>query len=224
MDGDVAPLKALIEVAQRYKCRIMVDEAHGTGVLGAHGRGAAEAQGVHDQVDLILGTFSKTFGATGGFVTGKKQVVDYIRHYGRSYIFTASPAPSVIAGVRAALQILIDEPGLRETLWKNIRHFHKDMTALGLSVRPPAPESAILSVIVGPDAALRPVARAVFEKGLFVGSAAYPAVTKNASRLRFGLSALHTRPQLDQACRIMKELCREYPILLQNSREEGAAT
>ena len=139
MDGDLAPLGDIVQVAVRHGARVMVDEAHGTGVLGPCGRGASEQYGVEDQVDVLLGTFSKALAATGGFIAASREVIAYVRHYARSYIFSASPTPATVASVLMALEILDHEPDLRLRLQQNVRYFHGELRRLGFDVRPEKP-------------------------------------------------------------------------------------
>jgi 8-amino-7-oxononanoate synthase len=213
MDGDLAPLADLVEVAGRHGARVMVDEAHATGVLGPTGRGASELFGIEDRVDIVLGTFSKAMAATGGFIAASREVISYVRHYARSYIFSASPTPATIASVLAALEILDREPDLRLRLLENVRYFHGELRRLGFDVRPERPESGIVTIVVGPDAKIRNVSRSVYEAGLFTGSAAYPAVPKDESRLRLCLSAQHTRKDVDDALRILAIVGREHGLI-----------
>lgn len=197
MDGDSAPLADIVRLAGKYGARVMVDEAHATGVLGATGRGAVEHFGLHGKVDVVLGTFSKTFGATGGYIAGPRAVIDYVRHYGRSYMFSASPTPGVTATVLAGLDILRKEPQLRQQLWSNVRYFYNGLKKAGFNVFPDPPESAIITVLVGPDTTVRAISKRIYEEGLFISSVAYPAVPRNEGKLRLSLSAVHTREELD---------------------------
>jgi glycine C-acetyltransferase len=155
MDGDLAAIPRIVELAKQYGARVMIDEAHGTGVLGPTGRGSVEHFGLSDKVDIIMGTFSKTLGSTGGYIAASEEVVDYVRHYARPYIFSASPTPASVAAVLAGLDIVEGEPHLRERLWENIRYFHNGLKRLGFSVFPDPPESAVMVIIVGDDIKLR---------------------------------------------------------------------
>lgn len=213
MDGDLAPLADIVEVVSRHGARVMVDEAHATGVLGPTGRGAAELHGVEDRMDIVLGTFSKALAATGGFIAASREVIAYVRHYARSYIFSASPTPATIASVLAALDIIEREPGLRLQLLENARYFHGELRRLGFEVRPKRPESGIVTIVVGSDARIRNVSRRVYEAGLFTGSAAYPAVPKDESRLRLCVSAQHTRKDLDDALQILTAVGRAQGLI-----------
>jgi glycine C-acetyltransferase len=212
MDGDIAPLPEIIRLAQKYGARVMVDEAHGSGVLGPTGRGAVEHFGLEDKVDIVMGTFSKTFGSTGGYIAGSEEVVSYVRHYARAYLFSASPTPSSVATVLAALDIVENEPQLRERLWDNVRYFHAGLKRLGFTVFPDQPESAVMVVVVGDDVKLRLASRAIHEAGVFLSSVIYPAVGKNQSRFRISLTAIHTRDDLDKALSVLAAVGEAYNI------------
>ena len=213
MDGDMAPLPQIVELVRQYDARILVDEAHATGVIGSKGRGTIEYFGLNDKVDIVVGTLSKALASAGGFVAASREVIDYVRHYARSYIFSASPTPATVATALAALAIVRKEPQLRDRLWNNIRYFYRGLKALGFQVYPNPPQSGIITIGVGADNMVRAMSKSIYEAGLFVGSAAYPAVPKNQGRLRFGLSAGHTRENLDCALNIMNHAGQEYRII-----------
>ncbi|OGV58777.1 MAG: hypothetical protein A2283_02405 [Lentisphaerae bacterium RIFOXYA12_FULL_48_11] len=222
MDGDMAPLPDIVRLAKKYEARVMVDEAHATGVLGASGRGSVEHFGLHGKVDVILGTFSKTFGATGGFIAGPKAVIDYVRHYGRSYMFSASPTPAVTATVLAGLDILRKEPKLREQLLSNVRYFYNGLKKAGFNVFPDPPESAIITVMVGPDTTVRAISKRIYEEGLFISSVAYPAVPRNEGKLRLSLSAVHIREELDISIEKLVRVGQEFGIAKEAISESQA--
>ena len=213
MDGDLAALPAIVEVAHRHGARVMVDEAHGTGVVGPTGRGAAEHYGLDDRVDISLGTFSKTLAGTGGFIAAPRDVTEYVRHYGRSYMFSASPTPVVVATVLAALGLVRDEPELRQKLWRNIRYFHGRLKDLGFEVLPDPPQSAIMTIVVGPDTTVRRLSKSLYEKGLFVSTVAYPSVPRDEGKVRISLSAAHSRRDLDEALGILSDVGKEFGLI-----------
>jgi glycine C-acetyltransferase len=213
MDGDMTPLDEIVALAKQYDARVMVDEAHGTGVVGPSGRGVVEHFGLKDDVDIVLGTFSKALGATGGFIAASREVVNYIRHYSRSYMFSASPTPGVIASVLAALDIFQKEPWIRERLWKNIFYLYDGLKETGFSVYPSFPQSAILTVSVGEDMTVRRMSKRIYEKGLFVSAVAYPAVPRNEGKIRLSVSAAHKKEQLDTALEILKDVGKEFNII-----------
>lgn len=213
MDGDMAPLPEIVELAKRYGARVMVDEAHGTGVVGSTGRGSVEHFGVENDVDIILGTFSKTLSSTGGYIASSKAVVDYVRHYGRSYMFSASPTPATSASVLAALKIIRAEPGLREKLWANIRYFHSNLKLAGFDVFPDPPQSAIMTIIIGLDKTVRDMSKKLYERGLFANAIQYPAVPRNEGKIRISLSSILSRKDLDEALSVLTSVGVEMGII-----------
>ena len=213
MDGDIAPLPQIVTLSKQYGARVLVDEAHATGVLGPGGRGTVEHFGLQEQVDVVIGTFSKTLAATGGFAATSRHVAQYIRQYGRAYTFSASPAPSTIAAVRAGLQLIQREPTLREKLWDNVHYIHKGLHALGFSTNPASPESAILTIVIGPDWKVHQMSRDLYEAGLFTSTVVYPAVPPNRGTLRLSLSALHTREDLDTVLSVLGTIGKKYELI-----------
>ncbi|UCC55896.1 MAG: aminotransferase class I/II-fold pyridoxal phosphate-dependent enzyme [Gammaproteobacteria bacterium] len=196
MLGDRAPLREFVEVKRRYGGLLMVDEAHSLGMLGEHGRGLAEQEGVEDDVDFIVGTFSKSLGAIGGYCVSNHPQLDAIRFATRSYIFTASPSPSVIASTRAALRLLQERPGLRKQLWDNARQLYSGLQELGFQVGPEV--SPVVAVTVEDRD------RAIFwwnqllQQGAYVNLVMPPASPGNNSLLRCSVSAAHTSEQIDR--------------------------
>ncbi len=213
MDGDRAPLPEIVRLAKKYDVRVMVDEAHGIGVLGEKGRGTVEHFGLHDEVDLVMGTFSKTLGSTGGYIAGRHETINYIRHYARSYMFSASPTPAAVGAALKSLEVMRAEPGLRVRLWETINYFHRALTSRGFKVFPEQPESAIMVIVVGADMTSRSMSKDVHEAGVFVSSVIYPAVAKNESRIRISLTADHTREELDQALEVLTQVARSHGLL-----------
>lgn len=213
MDGDLAPLPDIVETASQFGARVMVDEAHATGVLGRTGRGTVEHFGLEGKVDIILGTFSKTLCATGGYIATSREVATYVRHYGRSYMFSASPTPAVIGSVLAALRIVKTEPDLRKKLWSNVRYMHTRLRTMGFDVFPAPPESAVITVRIGPDETVRAMSIDLHNAGLFASSVVYPAVALNQGRLRISLSASHEQHHLDLALAILEEVGLAHGIL-----------
>jgi 8-amino-7-oxononanoate synthase len=196
MLGDQAPLAGIAELKRRYGGMLLVDEAHSMGMLGAHGRGLAEQAGVEDDVDFIAGTFSKSLGAIGGFCVSNHPELDAVRFATRSYIFTASPSPSVIASTRAALRILQQRPQLREHLWKNAHHLYHGLQALGFQVSPVV--SPVVAVTVEDrDRSIQWWNR-LLEGGVYVNLVMPPASPGDYSLLRCSVSAAHTSEQIDR--------------------------
>jgi 8-amino-7-oxononanoate synthase len=195
MLGDLAPLKEITELARRHEARVMVDDAHAVGVIGTNGRGTPEHFGVEADVDLIVGTFSKSFACLGGFVAGSAEVVDYLKHASRSIVFSASMPPASVATVIACLDVIESEPERRERLWANVRRIKAGFDDLGFEVIDHG--SPILSIVIGDDEATFDFNRRLFEEGVFVNPVVPPAVPEGKSLLRTSYMATHTDEDLD---------------------------
>ncbi|HCO44236.1 serine palmitoyltransferase [Immundisolibacter sp.] len=204
MLGDQAPLHDIVAVKNRHGAMLMVDEAHSLGVLGANGRGLCEAAGVMDDVDFVVGTFSKSLGGVGGFCVSPHAELGLVRYASRPYIFTASPSPATIASTRAALAALRSRPQLRQRLWHNVSRLHGGLTALGL---PPAAEpSPVLAVLRDSrDQALADW-QALLDAGVYVNLMVPPATPGGISLLRCSISAAHTDAQIDQILNAFRAL------------------
>ena len=204
MFGDRAPLAEIVEVKNRYGAYLLVDEAHSLGVLGEHGRGRAEEAGVLDKVDFIVGTFSKSLGAIGGYCASNHPELDLVRYAARPYVFTASPSPSTIASTRAALEQLRSRPELRHRLWENAEHLYKGLQELSLELSPeaspiiavrlPSREQAVLSWLE------------LIERGVYVNLVLPPGTPDGGSLLRCSVSAGHTDQQIDSICEAFRAL------------------
>ncbi len=194
--GDVAPLREICAIKRAFGAVLLVDEAHSLGVFGETGRGVAEAQGVADEVDFTVGTFSKSLGATGGFCVSNNPVLPLVRYTSRPYIFTASASPSVIATTRAALRALRERPELRRRLWENARRLHAALAAMGLELG--APASPVIAVrFQEREEALR-CWNGLIEAGIYTNLMMPPASPDNTSLLRVSVSAAHTAEQVDR--------------------------
>jgi glycine C-acetyltransferase len=213
MDGDIAPLPELMKLAGRYGARLMIDEAHATGVIGDHGGGTTEYFGLKGKVDLIMGTFSKALGATGGFVASTREVINYLHYYARSYMFSASITPSVVASVLAALNIVEKEPERRKKLWDNVHYMHDNLKAMGYDVFPSPPESAIIILTIGDEAKLRKMNLKIHEAGIFLNAVPYPAVPKDECRFRISLMATHTQDDLDETLDVLKGVGKKFSVI-----------
>ena len=197
MDGDVAPLKEITELSEKYGAALMVDEAHATGVLGKRGSGATEYFGVEARVPVVMGTLSKAVGSLGGYVAGSQKLVDFIRNRVRSYIFdTSLPAPSLAASI-AAIRIIENEPERRERLWSLIHRFKAGIESIGLTVMPS--DSAIVPVLVGEAAPALRFAAVLRERGVYTPAVRPPSVPPGMCRIRVTLMATHTEEQIDAA-------------------------
>jgi 8-amino-7-oxononanoate synthase len=226
MEGDVAPLVDIVELCARHGARLMVDEAHGAGVLGAGGRGAAELLGVDDRVDLRMGTFSKSFAACGGFVVGPAEVIDYLRISSRSFLFTASAVPAALGAALAALRIVrsAEGPELLAAVLDNARYFAEGLDALGYQVLGGEPVrmgpsqdadlarilTPIIPVLVGDDWKAALLWRALYDGGVFTNCALHPAVPPGRALLRTSVMATHDRPTLDRALELFARVKREF--------------
>ncbi len=185
-----------MELARAYRARVMVDDAHAVGVLGEGGRGSAEHFQVEDRVDLIMGTHSKSLAGIGGFVAGSKEVVNFIKHVGRSMIFSASLAPSVVASVSTALDIIEEEPELRDRLWKNTEKMLRGYESLGFDTGDS--QTPVIPIIVGDPMKVYEMCGLLFKNGVFVNPVVNPAVPPGRELLRTSYMATHTEEQLDK--------------------------
>jgi len=195
MLGDTAPLQEIVAVKREYGGWLFVDEAHSMGVLGSHGRGAAEAAGVESEIDFIAGTFSKSLGATGGYCVSRHPELETIRYCIRSYIFTASSSPMMVASTRKALQILQREPGLRRQLWDNARRLYSGLQALGLAIGP-SPSPVVAVTLEDRSQAIN-CWNALMEAGVYVNLVVPPASPSTNFLLRNSVSAAHSSAQID---------------------------
>jgi 8-amino-7-oxononanoate synthase len=196
MEGDVVDLPRVIRLAKAYGARVMVDDAHGIGVLGKTGRGTAEHFGLEEDVDLIMGTYSKSLASIGGFIAGSDEVIHYIKHSARSLIFSASPPPASVAAVSAAVDIIENEPERIGRLWKNTRKMLEGFKDLGFSVGPS--ETPIIPILVGDNMIAFKMAMLLQEEGVFANVAVSPAVPDGKALIRTSYMATHTEEQLDK--------------------------
>lgn len=211
MEGDVAPLSEIVALASRYSARVMVDDAHGVGVLGEHGRGTAEHFGVEQDVDLVMGTFSKSLAAVGGFVVGDRPIIDWVKHKARSLIFSASPPPASVASVLKALEIIQREPERRRQLWDNVDYLMAGFRTLGFDTG--ASASPVIPLVVGEDMAAFEFTVKLQQAGVFVNPVISPAVPEGRAMIRTSLMATHTRDQLDRALEAIGRVGREMGVI-----------
>jgi glycine C-acetyltransferase len=208
MQGDLAPLKEICDLADEYDALVMVDDSHATGFLGPNGRGTPEELGVADRVDIITSTMGKALGgASGGFTTGRKEIVDYLRQRSRPYLFSNTLAPPIVVGAMKALEMLQERPELRETLWENTKYFRGRIVELGFEIIPGI--HPIVPIMLRDERKTVALARAINERGIFVVGFTYPVVPMGEARIRVQLSASHTREQLDTALSVFEEAGRE---------------
>jgi 8-amino-7-oxononanoate synthase len=211
MEGDLAPLPAIVEVCKRHSARLMVDDAHGIGVMGAHGRGTAEHFGLEADVDLVMGTFSKSLACVGGFVAGDRKIIDFIRHTARSQIFAASMPPASVAAVIKALEIVEREPERRERLWETTRYMKKSLDQLGFDTGDAA--SPVIPMVVGEDFTAYRMVADLHEEGVFANPVVSPAVAEGRAMIRTSYMATHTREHLDRALVALEKVGRRHGVL-----------
>jgi glycine C-acetyltransferase len=211
MDGDVARLPEIVEVAKRHGARIMIDEAHSSFIYGAEGRGVAEQFGLEDDIDIHVGTFSKALGGMGGFIAGSQSLYNYLMGFARSRVFSCALSPAVAAGVLQALHIAQREPQLRAKLWSNVAFIRGLLGAAGVDVAESS--SQIIPIMVRNDRKIFGIAQALQRAGLYLQPIIYPAVAKNKSRFRISISATHTEEQLEEAATILVDVLQAEGIL-----------
>ena len=211
MDGDIAPLPDIVELADRYNAIVMVDDAHASGVLGKNGRGTPSHFNLTEKVQIQIGTLSKAIGALGGYVAGTKTLRDYLIHKGRPFIFSSSHPPSVVATCIAAIDVLIEEPRLIEKLWDNTKYFKNQLKELGFNTG--ESETPITPVIVGDTGLAVRLSERLFEEGVFALSIGYPIVAHDKARIRMIVTATHTKEDLDYAIEKLKKVGRELKII-----------
>jgi glycine C-acetyltransferase len=211
MDGDIAPLPALVEVAERHGAVMMLDDAHASGVLGATGGGTVEHFGLHGRVDVQVGTLSKAIGVLGGFIAGPTQLIEWLQNRGRPYLFSTSPPPSVVAACIEALDILHDEPDRLERLWSNTRLLKEGLLGLGFDTG--MSETPITPVITGDEEATQTFARRLFEEGVFTPAIVFPTVAKGRARVRAIVTADHTTADLTEALAVFERVGKELGLL-----------
>ncbi len=197
MDGDIAPLDALVERAERYEAAVMVDDAHATGVLGRNGRGTTDHFGLHGRVALNIGTLSKAVGVVGGYVCASQAVRDHLIHKARPFLFSSSHPPSTVAACIAAVDVLESEPQLIEQLWTNTRHFKEGLRSLGFDLG--RSETPITPVMCGEAPVAMQLSDLLMERGVFAQGIGFPTVPRGQARVRTIVTATHTREQLDRA-------------------------
>jgi 8-amino-7-oxononanoate synthase len=211
MEGDVAKLPEIVEIKKRHGARLMVDDAHGIGVFGDMGRGTSEHFGVEDEVDLVMGTFSKSLATVGGFIAGRADVVDFIRHEARTAIFSAAPPPSSMAAAIKALEIIEREPERRKNLWENARFMKREFETLGFDTG--HSESPVIPLVVGEDVEAFQMTMKLQERGVFANPVVSPAVPKGRSMMRTSYMATHTAEHLELALEAFAAVGREMGII-----------
>lgn len=211
MEGDVAKLPQIVELAKKYDATVMVDEAHGIGVFGKQGRGTCNHFGVTDDVDLIMGTFSKSFASLGGFIATDKEITNFLRHHSRSYIFTASITPASTAAANAALDIMLHEPERQENLWKLTNYALEGFRNMGCEIG--HTETPIIPLYIRDNYKTFTITRDLLNEGIFVNPVVSPAVAPHDTLIRFSLMATHTKEQVTVALEKIQKVFRQNGIL-----------
>jgi len=211
MEGDLCHLPEIVRLKQRFGFRLMVDDAHGLGVFGAHGRGTAEHFGLEAEVDLVMGTFSKSLATVGGFVAGDARVIDFVRHHARSVIFSAALPPASAAAAARALEIVEEEPGRREQLWRNTETMRRELQAMGWDTG--LSQSPVIPLHVGDDLAAFRMVQRLHEEGVFVNGVIAPAVPSGQAMLRTSYMATHRQEHLEQALDALRRIGQEVGVL-----------
>jgi len=211
MDGDLAPLPEIVELAEEYGAILMVDDAHGEGVLGSHGRGIADHFGLQGRVDIEMGTMSKAFGVVGGYIAGRKELAEYLRQRARPILFSSAVTPADAAACIAAIKLLESSDELVKRLWANTLYFKEEMKSLGFDTG--HSETPITPVMLGDASLARSFSRRLFEEKIFAMAIGFPTVPMGKARLRVMISATHTREDLDFALNVFERVGKELKVV-----------
>lgn len=207
MDGNLSKLKEIASLCDYYGATLVVDDAHGTGIIGKNGRGTAEHFGVEHNVPITMGTFSKVFAVTGGFVIAKREIIQYMRYFARSYMFSAHLPPPIVAAILAGIEVIENEPQLRKNLFTNVNFLKNNLRDIGYNIES---ESAILPIFIPAKNDIREINKFLNNNQIFINSIEYPAVAKNKQRLRLSMMATHTTAELTKAINIFKQIKKDY--------------
>jgi glycine C-acetyltransferase len=216
MDGDIGPLPGLCDVAEKYGAIMMVDDAHSSGVLGRNGRGTIDHFNLHGRVDIQVGTLSKAIGALGGYVCGTRDLIDFLYHRARPFLFSTSHPPSVAATCIAAFDVLENEPDRIEKLWDNTRFWKKELGLLGFDIggtTTPVSETPITPIIIGDGKLTMDFSRELFKEGVLGTGIAFPTVPEGKARIRTIVTATHTKDELQQALEVLGRVGKKMKIL-----------
>jgi len=211
MDGDIAPLDELAAVAEEHDLMLMVDDAHGEGVLGRGGRGIVDHFGLHGRVDIEVGTMSKAFGVVGGYVAGRRPAVDWLRQRGRPFLFSSAVTPADVAACTAAIDLLEESTELVDCLWENGRYFKAEMKRLSFDTG--VSETPITPVILGEAPLAQQFSRRLYEEGVFATAIGFPTVPRGKARIRVMISAAHNTDDLDQALAVFEKIGKELAVI-----------
>jgi glycine C-acetyltransferase len=216
MDGDIGPVGSLAYLCEKYGAIMMVDDAHASGVLGRNGRGSVDHFGCTQRVDVQVGTLSKAVGALGGYVCGSRDLIDYLYHRARPFLFSTSHPPSVAASCIAAFDILENEPERIERLWSNTRYFQEQLTHAGFDIggrTTPKSETPITPIIIGDGRKTMEFSRAIFEEGVMATGIAFPTVPEGKARVRCIMTSEHTQAQIDKALEVLTGTAKRMELL-----------
>lgn len=211
MDGDLAPLPEILQLAQMYNAMVMVDDAHATGVIGENGRGTAEHFGVEGKVDITMGTLSKAVGALGGYLTSSPELIKVLKARASSFVYTSSLPPEQACGILAALKIIQETPDLRTSLWKNVRHLKKGLEDMGFDTM--ESETQLIPIHIGDEEKCIKASRMLFEKEIMVPAIIWPVVQQGKARMRATVMATHTESQIDRALGAFYEVGKEIGLI-----------
>ncbi|WP_286058518.1 glycine C-acetyltransferase [Bacillus mojavensis] len=211
MDGNIAPLPDIVELAEKYDAFVMVDDAHASGVLGESGRGTVNHFGLDGRVHIQVGTLSKAIGVLGGYVAGSKVLIDYLRHKGRPFLFSTSHPPAVTAACMEAIDVLLEEPEHMERLWENTHYFKSRLIQMGFTLT--HSETPILPILIGNEGVAKQFSDQLLSQGVFAQSIVFPTVAKGKARIRTIMTAEHTKEELDQALDAIEKTAKELQLL-----------
>ena len=211
MEGDIVDLPKLLEITKKHNARIMVDDAHALGVIGEGGRGTPSHFGLDNEVDLQIGTFSKSLASVGGWVVGPREVLDWVRHFGRSMLFSASLPPTNLAAAHTSMKILKEEPWRVEKLQENANYMRSELQAMGYDTM--ESNTPIIPLLIGDDYKTIQFWRALLDEGVYVNPVMYPAVEEGHGLVRTSYMATHERHHLDRALEILRKIGKQFEIL-----------
>ncbi|MCX6776745.1 MAG: glycine C-acetyltransferase [Candidatus Micrarchaeota archaeon] len=211
MDGDIAPMDRIVELAEKYDAMTYVDDAHGEGVLGKNGRGIVDHFNLHGRVDVEMGTFSKAFGCMGGYIAGTNDLRSYLIQRARSFLFSTSHPPATVAAISAAIDVALEQPQLFDKLWSNTKYFRKKLQKLGFNTG--NSQTPIIPVITGESSLAQQLSAKLFEKGVYVNPILYPMVAMDKARVRNIVTAGHKRKDLDYAIGAFEEVGKELKLI-----------
>jgi len=211
MDGDIAPLPEIVELAEEFRAITLIDDSHATGVFGKNGRGTTDHFNLHGKIDIQMGTFSKALGSLGGFICGSKTLREFLIHRARPFLFSTSAPPLIAATSLAALEILEDEPEIIDNLWSNVNYFKNKLSTLGFNTG--KSQSPIIPIITGKSSLARQLSTRLFEEGIFAQGIGYPTVPEEKSRIRIIITASHNIQDLDFCLEVLERVSKEIRLI-----------